>query len=856
MRIIKSIISGLFFAVFIIVVIALSISFIYEDEVSKIFLKEVNKRIETDIQTGDVNLSLLKKFPNASLVIDDVQLSTRDANSDTSLLITVENLFLQFDIIDIFLKNYSINRVHAKNCDIKYNAGKKPEVNIEEKSSGNFKMDINHLKITDLNYIIENNSKGFKLEGYSPQAILKGNLASKAFSVDIEAETEVESLVANDFRYLYRKTISIDSDVFVSPDKYEVEEGYFRIEGMPVGVNGKLNRKNQHIDLTCQGKNLSISKLKINVPWDVQQKMKDFTISSGRVDILASVEGKVKDQQPEIETDLKIRNGKFRFKNFDESELSDVSASIYYTNGIFKKPRSSFLKLSNIKAGYKKSALKGNFSIKNFKSPRLEANLNLNIGLNDMEWISDSLNINDQDGYISSQLHLNSSFKKLKNIEALISQKKLTADLNFNDVSFNTKDFQVQSLNGFAYIDRSFYCNTVDFTLNGSSDFKFSGRIDNFYSPSDDSPLAVKGKIQSENLRLDELIKKRDSGQKSFNILDKLTSDINVSVENFYHKKHHIRNIKGNIKLHPDFIQFGSLSFNTLGGSGRINGKLSEAPEDNFQIDGRFYLNKVDIKKGFEVFNNFGQDYIQSQNIGGDLTGEFYLSTLTDSTLKVYPESIENVSDFKIHNGELTQFEPLQELSRFISVSELKDVQFSEFSNRITIEDEKINIPKMDIHSSALGLTISGYHNFDGSYSYNMNLLLSEILSRKAKKSVNEHGIIEDDGVGNTRLYLLMEGDSTESTIKYDKKGVKEKIRQDIKDEKDNLKQIFNEEFGFFKKDSAFNEKDSDKIRNDEFDIRWEDSDAEKKEEKELKPKKDIQDSTKFKIEWDKDTLK
>ena len=858
MRIIKSIISGIFFSIFIIVVISLSISFIYEDEVSKIFLKEVNKRIETDFQTGEVKLSLLKKFPNASLVIDDVELTSQH-DKDTSLSISVENLFLQFDIVDIFLKNYSINQVHAKNCVIRYNAGQKTKVNIEKKDSGNFNLDVKKLKISSLDYVVENKSKGFKLKGHSSETILNGNLASRTFSLDLETDTDVESLVANNFRYLYKKNISIDTDVFVSPSKFQIEEGFFQLEGIPVRIEGKLNRENNYLDLTCQGDNLSISELKINVPWNVQQKMKNITITSGRINILASVKGKVKGQQPEIETDLKIRRGKFRFKNLNEAVLSDVSASMYYTNGIFNAPRSSFIKFSNLKANYKQSTLNGNFSIKNFKSPELETNMNLNLALKDMNWIADSLDVNELDGLLSSKVNLNASFEQLKDFEQLIAQKKLTADINFDDVNFNTKDFQIQNLNGFAYIDRSLYCNTIDFSLNGTSDFNFSGKLDNFYSFSEKSPLAIKGKLQSENIHLGEIIRNQtpEAEKHAFNIPDNFTSDINILVDNFYYKKHSIRKIKGTVKLQPHFIQFGSLSFNTLDGNGRINGKLSEAEGDNFQIDGRFYLNKVDIKKGFEVFKNFGQDYIQSDNIGGNLTGEFYLSALTDSALNIYPASIENISDFKILQGELWHFEPLQELSKFISVSELEHVKFSKLSNRITIEEERITIPKMDIHSSALDLTISGYHNFDGVYSYNMNLLLSEILSRKAKSDVQEHGIIQDDGVGNTRIFLLMKGDTTESTIKYDKQGVKEKIKQDIQKEKNNLKQILNEEFGFFKKDSAFKDKDSNLKQSDEFDIQWEDSKPAKKEEESPRQKNEKQESnTKFKIEWDKDTLK
>jgi uncharacterized protein YabE (DUF348 family) len=47
-----------------------------------------------------------------------------------------------------------------------------------------------------------------------------------------------------------------------------------------------------------------------------------------------------------------------------------------------------------------------------------------------------------------------------------------------------------------------------------------------------------------------------------------------------------------------------------------------------------------------------------------------------------------------------------------------------------------------------------------------------------------------------------MTGPIDNPTIKYDRKGAKEKIKEDIKQEKQNLKQLLKEEFGFFKKDS------------------------------------------------------
>mgnify|MGYP006292020423 FL=1 len=135
-----------------------------------------------------------------------------------------------------------------------------------------------------------------------------------------------------------------------------------------------------------------------------------------------------------------------------------------------------------------------------------------------------------------------------------------------------------------------------------------------------------------------------------------------------------------------------------------------------------------------------------------------------------------------------------------------------------------------------------------------MNILLSDILARKAEPEIFEHGQVEDDGVGNTRLFLVMRGDTATSSIKYDKEGVREKIREDIKQEKKALKGILNEEFGLFQKDSLQPVKSEKAGNSEHFQIQWEEQPVgKKKENPEKREKKKKQPG--FVIEWDKDTI-
>ena len=130
-----------------------------------------------------------------------------------------------------------------------------------------------------------------------------------------------------------------------------------------------------------------------------------------------------------------------------------------------------------------------------------------------------------------------------------------------------------------------------------------------------------------------------------------------------------------------------------------------------------------------------------------------------------------------------------------------------------------------------------GKHGFDNVIDYHIQLLLSEILSKKKRANTNfdeELSLVENDPENRRSVFIVMSGPIDNPTIKYDKKGAKEKIKQDLKQEKQTLKNILKEEFGLFKKDST-KLKEIEKA-NQNFKIQF--GDDPKKKDKPLTPKK------------------
>ena len=87
-------------------------------------------------------------------------------------------------------------------------------------------------------------------------------------------------------------------------------------------------------------------------------------------------------------------------------------------------------------------------------------------------------------------------------------------------------------------------------------------------------------------------------------------------------------------------------------------------------------------------------------------------------------------------------------------------------------------------------------------------------------------------------LYLKMSGTTAKPVFGYDKKSMVKSIKKDLKQEKVHLKSLLNEEWGWFKKDSAVAKARKEKLAEEEkskskapFKIKWDDADKKDNEE-------------------------
>ena len=112
MRILKRILLALI--VLTILMVGSSAAYIYyqQDELEQVVIKEINKRLKSPIKIGDIEFSVIKNFPFASIELNNI-LAIDAFQEDT--LCEIELLQLKFNALDLYNNIFIIQELTLKN---------------------------------------------------------------------------------------------------------------------------------------------------------------------------------------------------------------------------------------------------------------------------------------------------------------------------------------------------------------------------------------------------------------------------------------------------------------------------------------------------------------------------------------------------------------------------------------------------------------------------------------------------------------------------------------------------------------------------------------------------------------------
>lgn len=836
---------------------------LYEDDVKEYLIGRLNERLTARvvINTDDIQFTLIKDFPQASLEMNNLlmyesygQAAEKKSKPDT--LLYARSLALQFSLFDLFSGDYAVKRLLVRTGRIKLKVNRanvnnwhfwKPgEESAEEKGSSVVKLDKIVLQNVQLTYDHVPNQFNMDLTLHFVKA--EGAFSDEEYELSLNGDLLANVLRADDVKYLNGHKIGLDMklDVDNKADVYRFSSGRGQIADMKLSVKGSYTDNDKGaIDLLVQAKDLEIASALSLLPSQYKEYIEDYS-GEGELYFITTIKGNTGNgDRPAVTANFGIKDAVIEQKSSGlVLEQTNAEGFYRYESGSDRLELKSFgFKLSD-------GSMSGSLIAESLQSPIVSGKLMASMKIADLCKLIrlDSLGnraVDSYGGHFMSDLNFKGKLKNKEEYRASdFANMNLSGRLAIDDAMVRFKD-------GYTALNDLFCGLTFDnnrIELNDfrcrteKSDISLKGEVRDIlnYILTEKGKLIVKAELNSDHLVMDEFLHSSGSSEEDslyfFHLSPYIDFSFQSRIQSLTFRKFEASAVAGKFHQRDQILMADEIAFETMKGRVRASGLVNGREESRLMVSCDAHLEKLDIHELFRQMENFGQDFILDRHLKGIVTADVQFSSEWKPDLSVLADKIVSTSNMVVEKGELIGFEPLKNVSNYISLEELEHIRFSRLENTVEIRDSKVFIPKMDIYSSAIDITLSGVHSFTHEIDYHFRVLLADVLFKKAKKARRENdefGVIEDDNNGRTSLFLSMSGTVDEPLIRYDRQGAKENFKRNIADEKNTLKHILKEEFNFFKNDTSVKKPDQKRNETGKFKIKWDEAPSKEKPVKE-----------------------
>lgn len=802
-RRIRNIIIAVCVAVAVLLVTAGGIAYLYRGKIMNLLVGELNNYLAVDIEVSKIELNMLEHFPYLSLSLSDVRVQESQGFSGGYLAIA-QTVYLAFNPLDLLQKKYEIERILLEGAVVNIAIDReglgnymimKPSNNSSSEEFIGFALNRIVLQDVLVNFRYDPGMQYYSVLHKHAEA----NLSQRAdlLEIGMDGDLHIYDIIIAGQSYFREKPVRLRSrqtysfknkNLEILPSDLIVAKSGFHLAG-----NLNFMDKNL-IDLNFQGDKGKIQTLISLLPSSVTRHLSSYR-SEGNVYFNGIIKGEISSKSnPLISIDFGFENANIRNVEY-KGEIRQANLTGSFTNGEERKAETSELRISKFNAVFQRMPVKGYFVMTDFEDPMYEVSCSGSIDLASFIKFYPVNEIKETEGTIWADFYFRGKPDDLKKFPERVVA---SGETRITNASFTFRDIPYS----FSAIDGNLLFNRNDIAVNdfkgriNGSDFLLNGYFRNLIPRIlfDEEVLRVDATLKCSTLDINALLipdeslsrKGKSNKSDSFSIDDRLALNLELKVDSLSYNKLSATSLTARLNLNGTAARLNNFSATMCGGT--IAGDLAYEFKKKPVVKLFASIDHIDVRKLFNVFDNFDQDFITGENLRGVLSSTIELIAPLDEEEKVDYAGLVGKVALKIKEGELIGFSPMQKLSLFVDERDLYNVQFSELTNELIIKDNSVYVPEMRINSNVSNITVLGAHTFDNYLDYKVSIPLKNY--RKKDKD-EAFGAIENDGRGNSLIHLTIKGPGDNFKIAFDSRRTGQKIREDLRKEKEEIGDLF-----------------------------------------------------------------
>ncbi len=738
----KSLLAVIGLAIIFIIALSIYLQTHRAEIVSKV-KDELGKTINGDVEIKDIDLSVLRHFPNIGIQIKGIRIL--DSMYHRPLLQAAE-VSAGIGIFQLFKKDKTINEItistglfHLFTMSSGYTNGYLLQTkNKTQSNSSEGSIHVNQIQLSNVRAIIEDAPQNKKYECVANDIFIKIKYDNEFWKMTMDEDILVKGLGFKLSKGMYLQNCLLKADNWEIDFNTVKKELVFNnskisIDKQPFVLSGKFHFADSsffHLDATT--KNISFTEATKIITEKIKGKMRFTGLEKG-FDVHATFDGPLSGGgDPFINVDLiTLQNvlttpitsftqcsftGNFNNHISDTMEAGDPNSNIVFRkfsanwNGLLISTDSiliqnlsepllrfafisscslsdldSNLELSSIRLTKGTAVVKINYDGPLVTDPSLLNKVGADILLKDGEGIYEPRNI------VFSKCNGRISIS-----ENSLSIQKLVFDIQKNHFEINASG---ENVNRVALADSgkaSFSCDVYSPSINGN-DFTFLF----------DEAKSVSSRSK-KNTGLNATAAKID------NILVNGNMQLNIKAGHIIYQHFTADNIKASMLFTTDKWEIQNASLQHAGGNFSLAAKFNAIKNGVRDATAKFKLDHVDVRKVFYAFDNFGQDAIISSNVRGTLNTNGDIHFLVNKKGNFVGKSLSGTMNFSLKNGALVNFKPFENINDIVFKNrDFSDVQFAEINNKFTISKGEMQIDRMEIASNVLHIYLEGLYDFN-----------------------------------------------------------------------------------------------------------------------------------------------
>lgn len=792
---------------------------LFKGKVQDLVLKAINDNLNANVTFEKVELSLLRNFPKATVIIKDITVVNQEPFAGDTLFYA-NNIKLKMSVMELFngekkpmniegvliekaKANIIVNEQGVANYDIAIKD--EDEKDEDEKEDKPFSLALKHYQIDNLSLSYKDlgSKMTFNIDELYHQGT--GNLTADILDLDTESKAKV-SFTKEGTRFLNAVNLSLKAVIGMdmANQVYSFKKNQALINQLPLEFDGsiKLLENGQQYDLTFATPDSDFKNFLGLVPEAYAGNLKGVT-TTGDFKIAGKVKGEMTEVKvPTMDIKMNATNASFKYPDLPmavQNIMLDVN--VMNNTGLMKD---MYVDVNKLSFKIAQDVFNAKANIKNIsENPLVDANFNGVINLTNVAKAYPVKVDVPLSGVLKANVSTNFDMNSIKKEQ--YQNIKNSGSASLTGFNFSTEAMAKPML----IQEAALTFNTSNVTLNklalktGNTDLSADGRLDNLYGfLFNKQTLKGNFNLHSNNFLLADLLKEdtakaEDKKEKAtptkttepLKIPSFLDCTINANANTVVYDNLTLKNVKGKLIIKDEAARLENMSTNVFGGTMAFGGNVSTKETiPTFKMN--LGMQSLDIK---QTFTELG--FLKAiAPIAGVMTGKINATVDMNGKLKAVdlsPELNTLSGDIKgdLSNAVISaqNSKLLSSLDGALSFIDMKNLDLSNKKMHIVFNNGRVQFKPFDIKSKDIAVTVSGEHGFDQSMNYSLDFKVpAKLLGSDVANALALLGPKSSDKFDAIPVKVGVTGNFTDPKVSANMAEVVKNLTNQIVDEQKN----------------------------------------------------------------------